>query len=855
MAEIGRSTDPSTVTRVVTVAGSEPASLRYCNPGAQYPSARAALFGQLGYGIIGGGHKIATFPTLINGAAANFDLLNRKYVGMTMGAAGKQWTGSYGFGIPGYSDEMVLTREMLDDDKLAIAIMKAIAGRESGRKNNLNDDEWQQAHAMFKAGSADAYLDQQQGGGVVTAKPGPAGPSGVGLVRRAQVHIGEEYRNVLVPKDDPNWKGPWDCAEFMSWLVYQEAGKLYGCVDNNGKPAQVEAYTGAWRDDVERLGIRVSVDKAAATVGGILLRYPPSPGAMGHIALCDGNGGTIEAKGKQFGVVADSVHGRRWDTGVLIPGISYDDDDDIAVREPALIYRRNAPNMDPAVIAAIQRALADRGFFAGTADGRFETETEAGVIAFQRREGLVVDGEVGPNTAAALGTSLVSASGGATAEAGAQPVVGGAGGVGTLFDPLKAGDLFKSFDPKFFASLGLGVASMNPFVMLAAQVLPGIIQAVVGDKAGTVAETVARTVKDITQTETPDAAADKLKATPAAVVALQIELAKIAAAQEDARQKAQFAVLQAQLAADADRRKAEIAAMQIDQANTSDARAALRAMAGQDRRIAWTAPALSGFVTIGFFIVLVTLLSGAKVADDSTLQVVNIVIGALTAAFATVINFWLGSSQGSRLKDVAAITREETQAARVDQAVRAEHLPTTATPKSVTRPKPKDQLSRCLDIVLSKESAADQGAQTRYGLTRDEVADTLRKKDLTADDFQKLSRDQGCEIYRVRYWNVLRCDELPVGVDLVVFDTAAEIDVIEAAKMLQKVLGVSDDGAVGPVTLGAVGLMTPRAIVTRLSDLRRERLRLTKAGVAADSNRIEDIDRFAREMIDQAADG
>src|SRR4051812_6677593 len=75
--QIGRSTDPSTANNRDDVGGNECASFRYCNPGAQYPSERAARFGQTGYGMIGGGHKIARFPSPVNGAASNFDLLSR----------------------------------------------------------------------------------------------------------------------------------------------------------------------------------------------------------------------------------------------------------------------------------------------------------------------------------------------------------------------------------------------------------------------------------------------------------------------------------------------------------------------------------------------------------------------------------------------------------------------------------------------------------------------------------------------------------------------------------------------------------------------------------------------------------
>jgi peptidoglycan hydrolase-like protein with peptidoglycan-binding domain len=408
VTKIGRSTDPSTVNHRSDVSGENPASFRYCNPGAQYPSSRAARFGQTGYGIIGGGHKIARFPSPVNGAAANFDLLSSSYVGMKIGRAGEKWTGSYGFGVPAYDSNETLTREMVDNPVKAIALLKAIASRESGRGNNLSEFQWQQAHAMYKSGSADSFLDGLPAPPIV-ARPLDGTPSGAGLVERALKHLDEPYENELVPKDDPNWHGPWDCAEFVSWLVFQEAGILYGCVDNSAPPATVEAYTGAWKRDVERLGKRVSVEEAAATVGGIVLRYPPRPGRMGHIAVCDGKGGTIEAKGKRYGVVQDKVDGRGWHTGVLIPQLQYESGPPIRVLPPEAIYEVGAPNMDMGVVTLIQVALAARGFDPGDIDGEFGPNTEAAVIRFQTAEGLVIDGAVGPETASALDVPLTPA--------------------------------------------------------------------------------------------------------------------------------------------------------------------------------------------------------------------------------------------------------------------------------------------------------------------------------------------------------------------------------------------------------------------------------------------------------------
>src|ERR1700730_2476014 len=146
--------------------------------------------------------------------------------------------------------------------------------------------------------------------------------SGRGLVERVRKHIGAEYRFVDVPKEEANWRGPGDCAEFISWLVYQEAGVLYGCDNNKGDPHKANAWTGHWKRDVEKGGIRSPVDKAAATVGGILLGFPPGvPGKYGHIVLSDGRGGTIEAMGRAYGVKAGKVAGRTWGAVAISVGI------------------------------------------------------------------------------------------------------------------------------------------------------------------------------------------------------------------------------------------------------------------------------------------------------------------------------------------------------------------------------------------------------------------------------------------------------------------------------------------------------------------------------------------------------
>jgi hypothetical protein len=230
--------------------------------------------------------------------------------------------------------------------------------------------------------------------------------TGQSMLTRARQHIGEKYENVVVPKNNPNWHGPWDCAELMSWLVYQEAQFLYGCIDDNAPPAVADAYTGGWQRDSSKLGRRVAVEEAAGTVGGIVLRFPPAPGQMGHVAICDGQGGTVEAKGKAYGVVADTVQGRPWDTGVLVPRIEYDAPAAFQWIRPAQLYAIGAPNMNSSKVADIQRALASKNIDPGPIDGVFGANTTAAVAAYQTISGLVIDGQVGLQMAKSLGIVL-----------------------------------------------------------------------------------------------------------------------------------------------------------------------------------------------------------------------------------------------------------------------------------------------------------------------------------------------------------------------------------------------------------------------------------------------------------------
>ncbi|MCR4300549.1 MAG: peptidoglycan-binding protein [Sulfuricaulis sp.] len=226
------------------------------------------------------------------------------------------------------------------------------------------------------------------------------------LLKIARRHLNERYMlGALAPKNNPAWSGPWDCAEFCSWCVYQATGKLFGCRPLRGHPDRADAYTGFWGEDAGKYGKIISVGQAAATPGAFLLRLPG--GAIGHVAISVGDGSTIEAHSTKRGVIVGNVVPRRWDYGVLVPGIKVSvPAAPMPIAAPGIVLRLKSPRMTGRLIKDVQRALRDAGCNPGPLDAKYGPQTAAAVRAFQLQKGLAVDGEVGGLTARKLGVPL-----------------------------------------------------------------------------------------------------------------------------------------------------------------------------------------------------------------------------------------------------------------------------------------------------------------------------------------------------------------------------------------------------------------------------------------------------------------
>jgi lysozyme family protein len=98
----------------------------------------------------------------------------------------------------------------------------------------------------------------------------------------------------------------------------------------------------------------------------------------------------------------------------------------------------------------------------------------------------------------------------------------------------------------------------------------------------------------------------------------------------------------------------------------------------------------------------------------------------------------------------------------------------------------------------------------RLGIDVDADGDT----DIT--DIMLLKPEHAAKVYRHSYWNTVRGNDLPSGVDYVVFDFAVNSGPSRSMKFLQRALGVRVDGVIGPITLDAAYEGEPAALVKKL---------------------------------------
>ncbi len=172
----------------------------------------------------------------------------------------------------------------------------------------------------------------------------------------------------------------------------------------------------------------------------------------------------------------------------------------------------------------------------------------------------------------------------------------------------------------------------------------------------------------------------------------------------------------------------------------------------------------------------------------------------------------------------------------------------------------KDNFVDPLAAVLHHEGGfvnhpKDPGGMTNLGCTK-RVWEEWVGHEVDEKTMRNLTPADVAPLYKAKYWDKVRGDDLPSGVDYVVFDAAINSGPGRAAKWLQEAVDVVADGAIGPATLRAVNAMPAQEIVEKYQQIRLEFL---KALPTWDTfgrgwgRRVQEVQTAAVQMVDTLA--
>ena len=136
----------------------------------------------------------------------------------------------------------------------------------------------------------------------------------------------------------------------------------------------------------------------------------------------------------------------------------------------------------------------------------------------------------------------------------------------------------------------------------------------------------------------------------------------------------------------------------------------------------------------------------------------------------------------------------------------------------------RQNFEQCMGWLLDHEGgyvnlAVDPGGETNHGVTR-AVYEQYVGRQVMDGEMEGLTHDDVYPIYKENYWDRLRADDLPSGVDFCTFDWGVNSGTSRAAKALQRIVGVEQDGGIGPMTLQAVAEVEPAEIVEQMHHMR-----------------------------------
>ena len=171
----------------------------------------------------------------------------------------------------------------------------------------------------------------------------------------------------------------------------------------------------------------------------------------------------------------------------------------------------------------------------------------------------------------------------------------------------------------------------------------------------------------------------------------------------------------------------------------------------------------------------------------------------------------------------------------------------------------KDNWDACFAMVLKHEGGyvnhpSDPGGMTNLGVTK-RVWEEFVGHTVDEAAMRALTPDMVKPLYKKNYWDKIKGDQLPAGIDYAAYDLAVNSGTGRAAKYLQRIAGVPDDGVIGPKSLEAILVCNPEETVDAICEMRLEFLqKLPTWGTFGKGwgRRVEEVEAKAAEMAKNA---
>lgn len=137
----------------------------------------------------------------------------------------------------------------------------------------------------------------------------------------------------------------------------------------------------------------------------------------------------------------------------------------------------------------------------------------------------------------------------------------------------------------------------------------------------------------------------------------------------------------------------------------------------------------------------------------------------------------------------------------------------------------KENFEKCLEMLLKHEGGfvnhpKDPGGMTNLGVTK-KVYEEFVGREVDEKEMRALTPEDVAPLYKANYWDAVKGDDLPAGVDWACFDWCVNSGRKRPSKALQRAIGAIPDGAIGPATLAKVAEASPKSIVVAIHDDRQ----------------------------------